>query len=67
MVARYPVSVNRASQQELEVLPYVGPALAQKIVAYRARFGPFRRLDDLLAVQGVGPRTLQRIAPYVSL
>lgn len=64
---RYPVSLNQADQSELEALPGVGPALAERITRYRATYGPFQRIEDLDNVKGVGPSTLAKIAPYVSL
>jgi len=61
------VDVNRASAAELEALPGVGPALAQRIVAYREANGPFASADDLEAVSGIGARTLERLRPFVSV
>jgi len=56
-----PVNVNTATTAELEALPEIGPALAQRIVDYRTAHGPFGTLDDLLAVSGIGPATLDAI------
>ncbi|MEI6739241.1 MAG: ComEA family DNA-binding protein [Gemmatimonadaceae bacterium] len=61
-----PVPVNRATAQELERLPGIGPALAQRLVAYRERHGPFRSLDDLLGVPGIGKATAAKLAPSVT-
>lgn len=58
---------NRAPPEELERLPGIGPVLARRIVARRERDGPFRRPSDLLAVSGIGPRTLERIRPHLDL
>ena len=55
------LSVNRATASELETVPGIGPALARRIVAYR----PYRSLDDLLRVPGIGPRSLQKLRPYL--
>ena len=60
------VNVNRAAAAELETLPGSGPALADRILEHRARFGPFRTVDDLLEVPGIGPATLDRLRPIVS-
>lgn len=59
------VNINTASAAELELLPGIGPALAQRIIEYRAKHGRFRRVDDLDAVRGIGPRTLERLRPLV--
>jgi competence protein ComEA len=65
--ARPRVRVNRASAEELETLPGIGPALAAAIVASRNRLGPFRRVEDLARVPGIGPRTVERLRERVQL
>ncbi len=54
-----PVNINRATVDQLATLKYIGPALAERIVAHRARHGAFRRPEDLQAVKGIGPRVIQ--------
>ena len=60
-----PIDVNTASAADLELLPRVGPALAARIVADRERNGRFTHLDELDRVSGIGPRTVQRLAPLL--
>lgn len=60
-----PLSLNRASAQELARVPGIGPRLAQRIVAYRETYGPFAAIDDLLDVAGVSERTLERVGRSV--
>ena len=60
------VDVNTASVAELERLPGVGPALAQRIVEYRTRYGAFQHPTELQRVNGVGPKTLKGIEDYVT-
>lgn len=60
------VDVNRASAAELEALPGIGPALAQRIVADREVNGPFRRPQDLGRVAGIGEKTLAKLLPYIT-
>lgn len=55
------IRVNRASAEELERLPGIGPVLAKAIVADRARRGPFRRIEDLRRVRGIGAATVERL------
>lgn len=61
------LSLNRASAQELEALPGIGPVLAGRIVAYRAANGPFRHVDDLINVSGIGPKLLEQLRPHLRL
>ncbi|MEO5618890.1 MAG: ComEA family DNA-binding protein [Candidatus Eisenbacteria bacterium] len=55
------IPLNRASAAELEALPGIGPVLARRIVEHRVRHGPFRSLDELRAVRGVGARLIARL------
>jgi len=59
------VNVNTASPAMLERLPGIGPALAARIVEHRELNGPFRRPEDVVQVRGIGPRTYERLAPYL--
>ena len=59
------IDVNRADWPELCLLPGVGETRARAIVAHRQRHGPFRRLDDLRAVPGVGPKTITSLRNLV--
>jgi competence protein ComEA len=55
------INVNRAPAAELELLPDVGPALAARILDHRAKHGAFKSLEDLDAVSGIGPKTLEKL------
>jgi len=55
------LDLNRASAQDLESLPQIGPALAERIVQFRTKHGAFRSVDDLLKVQGVGEKILAKL------
>jgi competence protein ComEA len=59
-----PIDVNRATREELQRLPGIGPKLSQRIVEERQK-GPFRKVEDLRRVAGIGPKTLERLRPYV--
>jgi competence protein ComEA len=56
------VDLNRASAEQLEALPGIGPALGQAIVEWREAHGPFRSVDDLASVPGIGPAKLAALA-----
>ena len=57
------VDLNAAGVAELDLLPGIGPRLAERIIADRSRWGRFASVDDLVRVSGVGPRTIDRIRP----
>jgi len=59
------VDLNRADAAGLEALPGIGPVLARRIIAYRERHGPFHRLEELLQVEGIGPKLLARLRKHV--
>lgn len=63
----YPLDLNQASQDELESLPGIGPEKADEIIAYRNEFGPFVSVDDLLNVEGIGPKTLESISQFLTI
>lgn len=54
-----PLDLNKSSFSELLRLPGIGPALAQRIILYRERYGPFRDLKELMNVEGIGPTLLE--------
>lgn len=60
------IDVNRADVTALTRLPRIGPALAQRIVAWRERHGPFGSLTALDSVSGIGVKLVEAIRPYVS-
>jgi DNA uptake protein ComE-like DNA-binding protein len=64
--AREPVDLDRASEHEIDLLPWVGPALARRIVANRDSFGAFGSLEALGRVKGLGAGTRKRLATLVT-
>jgi len=59
------IDLNSAGVAELDGLPGIGPVLAARIVAHRNAHGPFHGAEELLAVQGIGPRLLERLGSRV--
>lgn len=63
----FPLDINSADTVELDFLPGIGPAIAQRIVEYREEEGPFQDVAELLNVEGIGPSKLEEILPYIEI
>ncbi len=61
----FKVDINHAPWPELAQLPNVGEVTARKIVASRKSEGPFAKIEDLCRIHGIGPKTVERIRPYL--
>jgi len=61
------IDINRAEPWLLEALSGIGEVTAQAIVDYRSENGPFKRIEDLLKVSGIGPATLEKIKDYITV
>ena len=64
--AAFPVAINTADARTLQALPRIGPAMAQRILLYRAENGIFRTGEDLLGIRGIGTKTLDQLLPLIS-
>jgi competence protein ComEA len=62
-----PVDLNHAGADTLAEVPGFGPALAERIVAFRDVNGPFATLDELLDISGITPARVDRATPYLVL
>jgi len=62
-----PLDLNSASALELQQLPGIGPSVAKAIVDFREKSGPFRRVEELLAIRGITRERLEKIRPYVKV
>jgi competence ComEA-like helix-hairpin-helix protein len=62
-----PLRLNTATAEELERLPGIGPSLAARIIAWRDSAGLFRNVEDIAKVRGIGPATLARLKPLLTL
>ena len=61
------VNLNTATKDELVALPGIGPAKAQAIVDYRNQHGPFRSIDEIRKVKGIGEKLFLSIKPELSI
>jgi len=61
------IDVNRASAADLQSVPGIGKSLAERIVDFREKNGPFAKIDDLLKVQGIGEKSLEKLRPYLTV
>ncbi len=61
------VNINTASVKELTVLPGIGNAYAESIVAYRDEHGPFKTVEELLNIGGIGQNRLEAILDYITV
>ncbi|MCS7217204.1 MAG: 5'-nucleotidase C-terminal domain-containing protein [Candidatus Bipolaricaulota bacterium] len=67
VVERKLLNVNKATQEELEALPGIGPTIAKRILERREKVGPFKTVDELLEVAGIGPARLAAIRNLVTV
>jgi competence protein ComEA len=61
------LNLNTASEEQLQMLPTVGPAKAERIVAWRAKNGGFKRVADLRRVKGFGYKTFKKLEPFLDI
>jgi len=59
------VNLNTADEAELLLLPGIGATLARRILEYRTKHGPFQRNEDILNIQGIGPKKTEKILPLL--
>jgi competence protein ComEA len=62
-----PININTATSEELQQVPGIGPATAQKILQMRKSYGAFKSVDDLLAIRGLEQKRLEKMRRYLTV
>jgi len=62
-----PLNLNQATARDLEQLPGIGPSMASRIVEYRQKHGGFKKIEELMNVQGIGEKNFLKLRALVSV
>ena len=65
--AAAPINLNSATSAQLEALPGIGAKMAERIVEYRQKNGSFKKVEDLMNVQGVGEKSFLKLKPLITV
>jgi competence protein ComEA len=63
----FPININTATLEDLDLIPGIGPVIAQRILDYREEIGQFTHVEELLDVSGIGEKTLAKMLQYITL
>jgi len=61
------VNINTASSSELETLPRVGPKVAQRIIDFRTKNGNFKKVEEIMKIQGIGEKIFENIRDLITV
>jgi comEA protein len=63
----HPINLNTANSDQLQEVPGIGLATAEKILKMRKSYGAFKSVDDLRAIKGIGPKRLEKMRKYLTV
>jgi len=66
-LARGKININKATVKELQTLPGIESVIAQRIVDYRHEYGPFKKIEDLMQVKGIGKKRFEKIRNLITV
>jgi comEA protein len=66
-VERSLIDLNTANEEELQIVPGIGPKTAETIIKYRETFGPFGDIDELIEVPGIGEKKLEKFKEHLTV
>lgn len=64
---RVPISINTATMKELESIPYIGPCLAKKVLQYRSLHGPFKSIEEIMKLNGIGKVRFLKLKSFIEI
>lgn len=65
--AKSKVNINKANQEELAKLPDIGPKIAEEIIKYREKNGPFKNIEDIKKVSGIGDKKFEKLKDLITV
>ena len=67
VAANFPINLNTANAEQLQMLNGIGPAYSKRIIDYRNKHGRFKSIEELRSIKGIGPKTLEKLRPVVTV
>ena len=67
LVAGDKVNINTANKEELSALPGIGPVIAERIIEYRDKNGPFENTEEITKIKGIGEKTFQKLKDFITI